>query len=196
MKDCKSWNIIIEDIVGNLNNQKCENKVFISPDFLEISKRIVVEIQNQDYENSLGYKYPELLKEWDYGKNGDIDPFSIASASQIPVWWVCEKGHSYNALVSNRTHKTNPTNCPICQNKKLLVGYNDLESQNPALAKMFDIGKNGITPDKVIYGGKTEWFWVCVKGHAFKRSLDKAKRALHICPICYKENRSKKDVKK
>lgn len=196
MKDCKSWNIIIEDIVKNLNNQIGENKVFTPPDFLEISNRIVAEIQNQKYEGSLGYKFPELLKEWDYEKNGDIDPFSIAPGSHTPAWWVCEKGHSYNALISNRAHKTNPTKCPICQNKKLLVGYNDLESQNPILAKMFDIEKNGITPDKVIYGGKTEWFWVCEKGHTFKRSLDKGKRTPHICPECYKENRSKKDVKK
>ena len=56
---------------------------------------------------------------------------------------------------------------------------------------MFDIEKNGITPDKVIYGGKTEWFWVCEKEHTFKRSLDKGKRTPHICPECYKENRKK-----
>ena len=41
--------------------------------------------------------FPEIATEWDYEKNSDLDPTALSPGSNIKVWWVCAKGHSYQA---------------------------------------------------------------------------------------------------
>lgn len=64
-----------------------------------------------DY-NSLATVRPDLAKEWDFGKNGDITPRDIIIGSAKKVWWKCEKGHSWKASVSDRCNSN--TGCPHC----------------------------------------------------------------------------------
>lgn len=63
-------------------------------------------------EESFGFLYPDLLKEWDYEKNGELDPFAITSGSQRKVWWKCENGHSWETHVHVRTAGHG---CPQCK---------------------------------------------------------------------------------
>ena len=62
---------------------------------------------------------PELLAEWDYDKNSD-NPEILSAGLNRKVWWVCSRGHSYEALISTRTGCSNrkPTGCPYCAGKK------------------------------------------------------------------------------
>ena len=72
---------------------------------------------------------PILISEWNYEKNGDLSPEDFASNSGKKIWWKCSEGHEWQATVANRNYENN---CPICQNKKILVGYNDLTTANPS----------------------------------------------------------------
>ena len=64
-------------------------------------------------ENDLATEFPELLDEWDYEKNSEIDPTAIRSHSSINVWWICRKcGTSWNAPISRRTSQG--SGCPEC----------------------------------------------------------------------------------
>lgn len=56
---------------------------------------------------------PNLLKEWDFSKNV-ISPYEITKGSNKKVWWVCPKGHSYEAVVNIRTRENKPSSCPFC----------------------------------------------------------------------------------
>mgnify|MGYP003306230336 CR=1 FL=1 len=56
-------------------------------------------------------------------KNGDLKPTDFIANSNKKVWWLCKKGHEWQARISNRM---NGNNCPYCANKKVLYGYNDL----------------------------------------------------------------------
>lgn len=38
---------------------------------------------------------PEILEQWDYKKNTELIPEQITPGSSKKVWWLCEKGHSY-----------------------------------------------------------------------------------------------------
>ncbi len=58
---------------------------------------------------------PEIMKEWDYKKN-EIKPENISPYSSKKVWWLCSKGHSWEAKPSNRL--IGKTNCPDCNNFK------------------------------------------------------------------------------
>lgn len=52
--------------------------------------------------NCLATIYPHLIDEWDYEKNNDLHPWNVASSSNMDVYWICEKGHEWEAKISNR----------------------------------------------------------------------------------------------
>ena len=58
-----------------------------------------------------------ILEEWDTEKNLPITPDGVAHTSRIPVWWRCEKGHSWCTQVLSRSKSS--TGCPKCREEKL-----------------------------------------------------------------------------
>ena len=58
-----------------------------------------------------------LLGEWDSGKNLPLTPDTIAHSSSVPVWWRCEKGHSWRTQVKSRA--TTMSGCPKCREERL-----------------------------------------------------------------------------
>lgn len=58
-----------------------------------------------------------ILDEWDTEKNLPLTPDSIAHTSATPVWWRCEKGHSWCTQLRSRSRSS--TGCPICREEKL-----------------------------------------------------------------------------
>lgn len=65
-------------------------------------------------ERTLGAKYPELIAEWDKGRNGEETPFDFTYASHFLAWWICPEGHSYQAKISSRTRKPKGSGCKVC----------------------------------------------------------------------------------
>ncbi len=57
--------------------------------------------------------FPEIAKEWDYSKNEGMTPDSISYGANYKAWWICPKGHSYQAWISDRTGRRK-TGCPEC----------------------------------------------------------------------------------
>ena len=85
--------------------------------------------------------YPNLAKEWDYLKN-DTHPWEHTGRSTDKVWWLCDKGHSYQASIGNRTKKNEKgTACPFCSNQKVLAGFNDFASFHPELLSEWNYEK-------------------------------------------------------
>jgi hypothetical protein len=121
----------------------------------------------------------KLTKEWDYEKNLD-SPYNINFKSP-KKWWICSKGHSYNANFYNRVKGSG---CPICNGKIVLEGYNDLLTNNPNLVKDWDFSKNNnIHPNEVtLSSGKKIW-WICNNGHSFHSSIDSKSKGKG-CPYC------------
>ncbi len=124
--------------------------------------------------------YPDLVKEWHPTKN-QIKPSEIMPGTHKKVWWKCAKGHEWCAEVKSRVAGVG---CPFCNNKKVLKGFNDLETLNPELAKEWHPSKNGIlTPaDVTASSGKSVW-WQCKYGHEWKASVCNRK-AGRGCPQC------------
>lgn len=61
--------------------------------------------------NDLASVMPDLAREWDSEKNGDLTPEMVTAGCGKKVWWQCPNGHSYNATVLHRAYGTK---CPIC----------------------------------------------------------------------------------
>lgn len=134
--------------------------------------------------NDLATTHPHLLSEWDYKRNDPIKPEMLTAGMEKQIAWICPKGHSYTTRLPNRTNNSNLTGCPYCANKKVWVGYNDLESTYPELAKEFDSIKNGTTPDKITYGNHKYFWWKCKYGHEWKTTLHNRINSGTNCPIC------------
>ncbi len=66
--------------------------------------------------NDLKTKCPELAKEWHPIKNGDLTPSNISYKSGKKVWWLCPKGHEYQAKPRDRVE--DETKCPICSSRR------------------------------------------------------------------------------
>lgn len=70
-----------------------------------------------------------IMSQWDEDKNYEYFGKIISEYpphGRAKVWWKCDKGHSFEAQISNRT--SNKGGCPICSGKIVLKGYNDLLS--------------------------------------------------------------------
>ncbi len=90
--------------------------------------------------NDLATVNPLLAEEWHPTKNGDLSPRDVTSGSEKKVWWRCENGHEWQAIIYNRSKGQN---CPYCSNKSVLKGYNDLASTHPQIAAEWHPTKNG-----------------------------------------------------
>ena len=98
-------------------------------------------------ENSLLSSNPQIAKEWNYERNGNLKPEHFAANSNKKVWWKCSEGHEWQATIADRN---SGRGCPYCAGKKVLEGFNDLLSQNPELAKEWDYESNGCAPSEII----------------------------------------------
>ena len=131
--------------------------------------------------NDLATVNPKLAKEWNYEKNGELKPDMVMANSGKKVWWICKKGHEWEASIDNRSRGRD---CPFCANKQLLKGYNDLATINPKLAKEWNYEKNGeLKPDMIMANSGKKVWWICNKEHEWEASVINRNRGTG-CSIC------------
>ena len=82
--------------------------------------------------------------------------------------------------------RSNGRDCPYCNNKKVLSGYNDLATVNPNLAKQWHPTKNGdLTPQMVTKGSNKKVWWQCSLGHEWQANIcNRSKSNGTSCPYC------------
>ena len=137
--------------------------------------------------NDLATKNSELVKEWDYAKNHPLLPSMVTPNSGKKVWWMCSKGHGWEAIIYSRS---NGNGCPICANKRVLPGYNDLATLNPQLASEWNHKKNNdLLPSMFTPNSGTKVWWICSRGHEWKASIDHRTNG-RGCPVCLTDRRS------
>ena len=74
-------------------------------------------------ENDMMY----LINEWDYEKNAPLTPDDVSYGTNDKVYWKCSINHSWPAAISSRTGYKK-AKCPYCGNKRIKIGFNDLET--------------------------------------------------------------------
>ena len=65
--------------------------------------------------NDLKTLRPDLASEWNYDRNLDISIESVMPGSKLKVWWICEKGHEWQATVISRHYGSG---CPLCNKER------------------------------------------------------------------------------
>ena len=88
-------------------------------------------MENSLYNYCKAHGMEHLLAQWDTEKNKDMTPFTVSRGSHTKVWWRCEKGHEWQAAVKSRVENSG---CPVCANRSIIIGENDLATTHPELA--------------------------------------------------------------
>lgn len=95
--------------------------------------------------------------------------------------WCCPQGHEYVARPRDRMRGSS---CPYCANRRILPGFNDLQTTHPALAKEFIQGPNGETAQQIFRGSPKKCLWRCPQGHEYSASPNNRSNRGSGCPIC------------
>ena len=133
-------------------------------------------------ETDLATLYPALMKEWDFAKNGDLQPDQLLPGSSRKVWWKCAHGHSWQAVIKSRVQGAG---CPVCTNRTILSEENSLQVTHPKLAEQWDYQKNhSLAPGDVVSGSHRRVWWLCEHSHSWQASIVSRAHSGAGCPVC------------
>ena len=160
-----------------------KTKVDFSIDINIDRTKIYSQYLNFEKANSFVSKNPKLLEEWDFAKNGDLNPNFISYGSTKKVWWKCKNGHSYLCSIN---HRTRGRGCPICAGKVVVPGINDFASAFPELAKEWHPTKNGCyLPMHFTAKSQKIIWWKCSKcGYEWQTTISHRTNGTK-CPKCH-----------
>lgn len=132
--------------------------------------------------NDLASRAPSLAKEWDWQKNTDATPETVALHTNRKYYWGCQRcGHSWKASPKNRA---SGKGCPNCAGQCVYPEINSFASVNPQMIDQWDIEKNyPLTAWKVTAYDNRDYHWVCKNGHSFSASPANRTKGTD-CPYC------------
>ena len=130
--------------------------------------------------------YPELLKQWDYERNGDLKPEDVTAGNGRKIHWKCPiaEDHRWEARVA---HRTNGNGCPCCAGKKV-VPSNCLGTTHPHLFNEWDFERNGnLMPEHVTAGTGRKIHWKCnvAENHRWEAPVCNRTNG-RDCPYCHR----------
>ena len=129
--------------------------------------------------NSLAVKYPDIANMWSTQNKLSAD--QVLSNVNYALW-TCPTCHGdYSARIIEVVN--GETNCPYCNNRKLLPGFNSLAVKHPDIAKMWS-KQNWLSADQVLPNTNMAT-WTCPTCHG-----DYSARIIEVingeaeCPYC------------
>jgi len=131
-------------------------------------------------DNNLAELRADLASQWHPTRNGTLTSKDVTPGSGRKVWWRCDNGHEWVALVSSRTRGTG---CPFCAGVRIGED-NNLAAVMPQLVSEWNAKKNGqLSPTEVGPGSNKKVWWRCGKGHEWKAAIKDRARGTG-CPYC------------
>ncbi len=161
-------------ILGKLTNSNTNIEIDIEKDYIEILKEREI---SEKFNSCLNLPF---INEWNYEKNGNLQPSAFKVNSNRKVWWICKHGHEWQAIIESRTKGNG---CPFCNGKKAIRGVNDLSTVNPKLASEWNYSKNKISPLNIRPNSNKKVWWICSKGHEWEAVIS-SRNAGSNCPYC------------
>lgn len=137
--------------------------------------------------NDFAARYPDLAEEWS-DRNLPLTPDMVNEKSRKNVWWKCKTcGYEWKSLVKSRIKGTV---CPVCAERAVLKGYNDLATTDRDLLKEWDYEMNRtIHPTEVSRKSMKIVWWKCSHGHSWRAKITDRTLEGKGCAVCEKEYR-------
>ncbi|MFH0750798.1 MAG: zinc-ribbon domain-containing protein [Chloroflexota bacterium] len=129
--------------------------------------------------------YPDLLAEWAWEINADLDPARLAAGSHERVAWRCllDPAHVWETKVADRTHRASA--CPYHMGVRVHPAES-LAAYYPWLALEWHPTRNTLRPDQVTRASAREVVWRCEQGHEWSTPIYQRTLSGTGCPDCYR----------
>lgn len=129
----------------------------------------------------------ELMSEWDYKKNVDLDPKTLTLGSNKKAWWICKKcGHKWCTTIHHRAIRKQ--DCPKCRYifKKKIAS--NLTTTHQQILKYWHPTKNGLLkPELFCRNSSQKVWWYCPDcGYEWEEHIKYQVKKLIMCPHCKK----------
>ncbi len=136
-------------------------------------------------ENDLLRKHPAVAELFAEDLNEGVDVATLFDSSKKRYWWRCKHGHVWEARVDTMVKFRRRERCPYCSGRKLLAGFNDIETLAPEAAALWHPTRNGdLRPSDVTAVTSRLIWWKCGCGHEWQATgRDVAKKG-NRCPRC------------
>lgn len=146
-----------------------------------------------EIKDSLVELRPDVVKSWDYSKNGNLSPGMFTVSSNQIVHWKCpDCGHEWRCSINGMT-RPGRYGCAECSKKRRGISFTkqivkrvgSLAETMPDLAKEWHPTKNGALSPYDISAGRfqTVW-WLCPRcGYEWEASPNNRKKGAG-CPCC------------
>lgn len=134
--------------------------------------------------NDLATTHPDLAAQWHPSSNHPLLPTEIVAGANRKIWWQCQRGHEWQALVNTRSQRG--FGCPYCSGTLTLAGFNDLATTHPHVAAEWHPVRNGdLRPDQVATGASRRIWWQCSIGHEWIAVCSsRTGPSATCCPYC------------
>lgn len=135
--------------------------------------------------NDFATTHPQLAQEWS-DRNLPLTPDMINEKSRRNVWWKCKEcGYEWQSVVYARVKGTV---CPVCADRAVMEGYNDLATTDAHLLSEWDYEKNkDVSPNKVSRNSMRTVWWKCSLGHSWKAKVSERAIEGKGCKVCEKD---------
>jgi len=123
---------------------------------------------------------PDLAKEWHPTKNGRLGPRDVTPESEGSAWWLCDKGHWWQASIRDRVQGMPCTYCRELGNE----GDQHLADAKPELLKEWHPTRNPNlrARDASLNHPDAVW-WICSQGHEWEATIRFRLTGMG-CPTC------------
>lgn len=137
--------------------------------------------------NDLDTKYPGIAAEWSE-KNLPLEPSMVNEKSVKNVWWKCSKcGYEWKAVIKSRVKGSC---CPVCADRLVRTGLNDLATTDPSLVSEWDYSRNkDVLPTNVSRNSSRIVWWKCACGHSWRGRISERTLEGKKCGVCEQEYR-------
>ena len=134
--------------------------------------------------NDLQTTHPEIASEWSE-KNLPLKPDEVNAKSRKNVWWRCGKcGNEWKSVINARVKGTV---CPVCAEREVLAGYNDLATTDNQLLSEWDYKQNKLKPTEVSRTSAKRAWWKCRHGHSWSMKINERTILKKGCRFCEQE---------
>ena len=135
-------------------------------------------------DNDLSTTHPQLSLEWHAKNLFSAEEFYAGSHKR--AWWLCSRdsSHEWEAIISSRAKGHG---CPICAHQKLKVGFNDLETLHPEVARLWHPTLNEqLRPSEILGAPNRSYWWKCPKNsaHSWKAPANRLVSQGDGCAVC------------
>ncbi len=150
-------------------------------------------MRNVKVEDSIGYKFPSIIEEWDHTKN-KMSPHHVSYGSNRLYWWICTDCESSYSM-SAKQKCVGIYGCPYCRGLRV-NDTNCLDVIYPNIAKEWNFVRNGkTTPKDVTFGSAKKVWWTCGNcNHEWHSSIGSRTTNNTGCPRCCSNSKGESNI--